>query len=96
MQEQLLGAAEKIYRLLQGKGSCRIDFLVDDEGSFWLSEINPIPGTTESSPFLTAFVRKGWSCEQIIHQLVIDGLQRFDHSQRLISPSFVDQAFVVR
>ncbi|WP_080125781.1 bifunctional UDP-N-acetylmuramate--L-alanine ligase/D-alanine--D-alanine ligase [Chlamydia suis] len=96
MQEQLLGAAEKIYRLLQGKGSCRIDFLVDDEGSFWLSEMNPIPGTTESSPFLTAFVRKGWSCEQIIHQLVIDGLQRFDHRQRLISPSFVDQAFVVR
>ena len=95
-QKQLLEAAEKVYRLLGGKGFCRIDFFVDDEGSFWLSEMNPIPGMTGASPFLTAFIRKGWSHEQIAHQLIIDGLQRFDQRQRLISTSFVDQAFAVR
>ncbi len=95
-REQLLGVAEKIYRLLQGKGSCRIDFFVDNEGSFWLSEINPIPGMTTASPFLAAFVRKGWNREQIVHQLVIDGLQRFDQRQRLISTPLIDQALAAR
>lgn len=96
IQEQILEAADKIYRLLLGKGSCRIDFFVDEEGNFWLSEMNPIPGMTETSPFLTSFIRKGWSYEQIVHQLVIDGLQRFNQRQRLISTSFVDQAFAIQ
>ncbi|EPP30933.1 D-ala D-ala ligase family protein, partial [Chlamydia psittaci 84-8471/1] len=35
-----------MYRVIQGQGSCRVDFFLDDEGNFWLSEMNPIPGMT--------------------------------------------------
>ncbi|BAE80925.1 MurC/ddl bifunctional enzyme [Chlamydia felis Fe/C-56] len=76
---------ERIYRVIQGKGSCRIDFFLDNEGEFWLSEINPIPGMTESSPFLHDFVRVGWTFEQIMHQLIISGLHKFDQKKKIHS-----------
>lgn len=76
--------AERVYRVLQGKGSGRVDFFLDQEGSFWLSEVNAIPGMTLSSPFLQAFVCEGWTLQQIADQLVIEGLHRFDQQQRVM------------
>ncbi|EPP29934.1 D-ala D-ala ligase family protein, partial [Chlamydia psittaci 84-8471/1] len=55
----------------------------DDEGNFWLSEMNPIPGMTQASPFLHDFARLGWTFEQIIHQLIISGLHKFDRKKKV-------------
>ncbi|ANH78704.1 UDP-N-acetylmuramate--alanine ligase [Candidatus Chlamydia sanziniae] len=74
---------ERVYRAIQGKGSARIDFFLDEEGKFWLSEINPIPGMTACSPFLEAFVQMGWTQEQLMHYFIIEGLYRFNKQQAL-------------
>ncbi|AFS21668.1 bifunctional UDP-N-acetylmuramate--L-alanine ligase/D-alanine--D-alanine ligase [Chlamydia psittaci] len=74
---------ERVYRVIQGQGSCRVDFFLDDEGNFWLSEMNPIPGMTQASPFLHDFARLGWTFEQIIHQLIISGLHKFDRKKKV-------------
>ncbi|MEF9496958.1 bifunctional UDP-N-acetylmuramate--L-alanine ligase/D-alanine--D-alanine ligase [Chlamydia sp. 04-14] len=85
---------ERMYRVIQGRGSCRIDFFLDKEGNFWLSEMNPIPGMTESSPFLHDFVRLGWTFEQVVHQLVISGLHKFDQKKK-VSSTFDKQCFLL-
>ncbi|WP_276815886.1 bifunctional UDP-N-acetylmuramate--L-alanine ligase/D-alanine--D-alanine ligase [Chlamydia gallinacea] len=69
--------AKKVYRVLRGQGSCRIDFFLDHEGNFWLSEVNPIPGMTKDSPFLHGFLHLGWTPEQVIHEIIISGLYKF-------------------
>lgn len=81
--------AAKMFLAIRGSGSCRIDFFVHPQGDVWLSEVNTIPGMTATSPFLLAFERDGWSGEQIAHQMIIDGLRRFDQRQRL-DQSLVD------
>ncbi len=37
------------YRALGCEGMARIDFFLDEDGKYWLNEINPIPGFTEIS-----------------------------------------------
>ncbi|WP_348663201.1 bifunctional UDP-N-acetylmuramate--L-alanine ligase/D-alanine--D-alanine ligase [Chlamydia vaughanii] len=76
---------ERVYRVIQGKGTCRIDFFLDGEGNFWLSEVNPIPGMTQASPFLHDFVRLGWTFEQVVHNLIISGLNKFDQKKKVSS-----------
>ncbi|SPN74015.1 UDP-N-acetylmuramate--L-alanine ligase,bifunctional D-alanyl-alanine synthetase A/UDP-N-acetylmuramate--L-alanine ligase,Folylpolyglutamate synthase,UDP-N-acetylmuramate--alanine ligase,D-ala D-ala ligase C-terminus [Chlamydia serpentis] len=73
--------ADRLYRALHGKGLSRIDFFLDEEGNYWLSEVNPIPGMTAGSPFLQAFVRAGWTKEQVVNFLVIEALHKFDKKQ---------------
>ncbi|WP_201456350.1 bifunctional UDP-N-acetylmuramate--L-alanine ligase/D-alanine--D-alanine ligase [Chlamydia sp. 17-3921] len=75
--------AERVFKAIQGKGSARIDFFLDEEGNFWLSEINPIPGMTASSSFLKAFVQSNWSIEDVLDYLIIEGLHRFERQERV-------------
>ncbi|VVT43086.1 UDP-N-acetylmuramate--L-alanine ligase [Chlamydia avium] len=75
--------AERVYRVLRGQGSCRIDFFLDNEGNFWLSEVNPIPGMTKASPFLHNFLHLGWSAEQIMHEIIISGLHHFERKHSI-------------
>lgn len=74
--------ADKTYRAMRGKGCGRVDFFLDSEGQFWLSEVNPIPGMTATSPYLQSLLRSGWEKEHIAHQFVIEGLYRFDKQKK--------------
>lgn len=83
VKEKIQAFTERMFKVLKGIGSCRIDFFVNAEGEIFLSEVNTIPGMTEASPFLLSFTKVNWSFEQIAHQMIIDGLYRFDRKQFL-------------
>nr|CRI43040.1 Bifunctional enzyme MurC/Ddl [Chlamydia pneumoniae] len=87
--------AERVYRAMQGKGSARIDFFLDEEGNYWLSEVNPIPGMTAASSFLQAFVHAGWTQEQVVDHFIIDALHKFD-KQQTIEQAFTKEQDLVK
>jgi len=61
--------SKKMYRACKCQGLARIDFFLDKDGSFWLNEINPFPGFTDTSAY-----PKAWqgSCMQL--EIVLDEL----------------------
>ncbi|WP_100934224.1 bifunctional UDP-N-acetylmuramate--L-alanine ligase/D-alanine--D-alanine ligase [Candidatus Chlamydia corallus] len=88
--------AERVYRAMQGKGSSRIDFFLDEEGNYWLSEVNPIPGMTASSPFLQAFVHAGWTKEEVVDHFIIEALHKFDRQQTIEQAFTKEKALIKR
>lgn len=68
--------ADKFYSGMNGFGCCRLDFFLDSENKYWLSEVNPIPGMTDSSPFPQAVAREGIDIRQLGESLVIGGLYK--------------------
>ena len=65
----------KIYEAIGGSGLSRIDFFLDENGQYWLNEINPIPGFTEISVYPKALMHSGFKPQELIDELVILGLQ---------------------
>jgi D-alanine--D-alanine ligase len=65
----------KIYEAIGGSGLSRIDFFLDENGQYWLNEINPIPGFTEISVYPKALIHSGFKPQELIDELVILGLQ---------------------
>lgn len=68
--------SRRAYRAVQCSGMARVDFLLDNEGEFWLFEINTIPGLQPLSLFPKIWMREGLSFEQLIDQLIILALAR--------------------
>jgi UDP-N-acetylmuramate--alanine ligase len=68
--------ALKAYQAATCKGMARIDFFLDQSGSFWFNEINPIPGFTPFSLYPQMCEANGFSNEELIDRLLILGLQR--------------------
>ena len=62
--------AKKAYAAAGCKGLARIDFFIDTNGYFWLNEINPFPGCTDTSAFPKIWVAEGVGMEQICDDLV--------------------------
>lgn len=65
----------QIFEAIGGSGLSRIDYFLDNEGQYWLNEINPIPGFTQISVYPKAMIASGFSPDQLLDQLVISGLQ---------------------
>ena len=63
-----------IYRKTGCKGLARIDFFLDEEGHFWLNEINPFPGFTPSSATPIMWKNSGMPISKLCDELVILGL----------------------
>ena len=42
-------AAEKVFKTLNCRANCRVDFIVDKSGKVWALENNTLPGMTETS-----------------------------------------------
>lgn len=64
------------YQACQCTGMARVDFFLDEKGSFWFLEINPIPGMTAKSLFPRIFKNLLGSFEAIFDKLVLLALQR--------------------
>lgn len=69
--EQRVGMlAEQIFRLLRLQAYSRADFIYDENGEFWLLEINTLPGMTPTSLVPQEAAAAGYSyadlCEKII------------------------------
>ncbi len=71
-----LDLAKKAYAAAGCKGLARIDFFIDGNGYFWLNEINPFPGCTETSAFPKIWAAGGIDMGEICDDLVALAFQR--------------------
>jgi len=68
--ENMRRDTEKIFRILQGCGLSRVDFLLDAQGNYYFSEINTLPGMSETSLFPQLFEASGKKYPQILDELI--------------------------
>ncbi|MCY3567336.1 MAG: D-alanine--D-alanine ligase [Chloroflexi bacterium] len=76
LAEQLQRAALDAWRAVGAEGMVRADFLVDNDGRFWLGELNTIPGFTSASMFPRVFEAVGIPLSDLIDRLVELGIER--------------------
>ncbi len=73
-------AAKKVYRALGCSGIARVDFLYDQKSMmFYVSEVNPLPGTLYNH----LWNRSGVSNEQLVEQLITLANERHTAEQEL-------------
>ena len=68
---------EIIFRALQTSGLARVDFLMDRQGNYFFSEINTIPGLSETSLFPQLFEASGQHYSLILDRLIEMALQTY-------------------
>jgi UDP-N-acetylmuramate--alanine ligase len=68
--------AAQMFKAASCKGLARIDFFLDNEGQFWMNEINPMPGFTKTSAYPQAWGAAGLSMDKLCSKLIILGLHR--------------------
>lgn len=86
MTENMRRDSEKIFRALQGCGLARVDFLVDANGNYFFSEINTIPGLSETSLFPQLFEASRKNYAQILDELILLA-QKVDKRKKALSVS---------
>ena len=59
-----------VFHALNGSGLARADFLMDKDGTYYFSEINTLPGMSETSLFPQLFEACGESYPQILDGLI--------------------------
>lgn len=62
--------AQTLFRRLQGCGLARVDFLMDQHGKYYMSEINTIPGMSETNLFPQLFEASGANYVHILDELI--------------------------
>ncbi len=68
--------AEKMYRACSCRGLARVDFFLDRNGYFWLNEINPFPGCTDTSAYPISWRAGGMEMAQLTDEFLVLALQR--------------------
>ena len=67
--------SENVFRALRGSGLARVDFLMDKDGAYYFSEINTMPGMSETSLFPQLFSACGEDYGQLLEGLIALALQ---------------------
>lgn len=75
--------AKRVYAAAGCQGLARIDFFFDRKGHFWLNEINPFPGCTDTSAFPKIWAAAGVGMEKICDDLIACALQRIRKLQQI-------------
>ena len=73
----LQDAARRAHRALDLRDLSRADFILRDDGSFVLLEVNAMPGMTPTSLFPDACQHAGWSFERLTRALVESATSRY-------------------
>ncbi|MBE0429370.1 MAG: D-alanine--D-alanine ligase [Thermoleophilia bacterium] len=58
--------ARQVFRAIGCRGFARVDFIVDSEGNPWLTEINTLPGMTDTSDLPAQAQAAGISYEELV------------------------------
>ena len=69
-----------LFCALQGCGLARVDFLMDKDGRYYMSEINTLPGMSETSLFPQLFEASGQNYPAILDELI--ALARQVHARK--------------
>lgn len=84
-EQKMRKDAQAIFRMIQGQGLARVDFLMDASGKYYMSEINTIPGMSETSLFPQLFEASGVRYEQILDELIELAQQVYHQKQSLVT-----------
>jgi len=76
LSDDIRRCAEDCFRILQGSGFARADFLLDTDGVFYFNEINTIPGFTGISMFPKLWIASGLSPSELINRIISEA---FNH-----------------
>ncbi|MCD4737945.1 MAG: D-alanine--D-alanine ligase [Anaerolineae bacterium] len=80
---QIRAWAVKAYRLIDGAGMARVDFLLDGEsGALYLNELNTIPGFTEISMYSKLWAATGIDYPSLLTRLIELALDRHAENAR--------------
>jgi D-alanine-D-alanine ligase len=66
--------AKKAFQTLGCAGLARVDFLMAEDGSIYLNEVNTMPGFTQISMYPKMFAASGIELPQLVDRLVAHGL----------------------
>lgn len=69
-----------VFNAIHGSGLARVDFLMDGQGRYFFSEINTIPGMSETSLFPQLFEASGLKYEDALDRLI--SLAREEHRKK--------------
>ena len=75
-QDKMRLAAHDIFKALRGNGLARADFLLGEDGKFYFSEINTIPGLSGTSLFPNLWLSSSKTYESILDILIHLALRR--------------------
>lgn len=74
--EEGIHLAKQAYLAAGCQGMARVDFFLDDQGKYWLNEINPIPGFTNTSLYPAICAANGLRIEDLVDRLIILALEK--------------------
>jgi D-alanine-D-alanine ligase len=66
--------AKKAFLILGCAGLARVDFLMAEDGTIYLNEVNTMPGFTQISMFPKMFAASGIELPELVDRLVTHGL----------------------
>ncbi|WP_458402285.1 D-alanine--D-alanine ligase family protein [Candidatus Avelusimicrobium sp.] len=83
VREQIRQASAQVFKALRCSGLARADFLVDKNGKAWFSEINTLPGMSDTSLFPQLFAAAGVAYADILDRLIALAVQTWQEKQTL-------------
>jgi D-alanine-D-alanine ligase len=80
---QVQELALRAFRAVEASGLARVDFLLDDaSGTFYLNEINTMPGFTRISMYPKLWEASGIPYPELVDRLVQLALERYEERQQ--------------
>ncbi len=81
---QMRQDSEIVFRALRGSGLARADFLMDANGNYYFSEINTLPGMSETSLYPQLFKACGEDYGEILNGLIEQALASYTQKKELV------------
>jgi len=78
--EEGMSLAKKIYKLACCSGFARVDFFLSEDQTYYLNEINPIPGFTSISLYPKMWEASSLSGKELLDKIIISALYKHKKS----------------
>ncbi len=82
MQDDIRKASYDVFKALQGSGFARVDFLISQDGKFYFSEINTIPGLSLTSLFPQLMAASKKPYPEVLDILIHNALVRKEREKQ--------------
>lgn len=81
--KKIQAAAVQTFQVLECEGMARVDFFVKRDGTFYINEINTIPGFTNISMYPKLWEASGIKYSDLIDRLIAFAMQRYEQEKKL-------------
>ena len=83
LQDKMRKASYEVFKSLHGSGLARVDFLVSQEGDFYFSEINTLPGMSLTSLFPQLMEASSKKYPEVLDILINSAIARKEKQDQL-------------